>query len=474
MNISISATTITRDRIKKALLDFLDQYMSDKKDFPELLRLTVPMPEINLLAWLKNQAVDQKIYWFDKKTGLEVAAVGVADMVAGAQVENYAAVIGRVMKYAGNENFDGKYYGGFSFYKDIAPDDIWADFGAYRFILPRFEIIRKDGVYTFVCNFIQPEVESVFAVARELEVLNFQEVSFNHETSKLSDFITRPDKTQWREMIRTALRHIRQAEYEKIVLAREIELQFLSHIDPFSLMSVLRERNSQTINFCIQNGKHQVFLGSTPEMLYRRTDREILSEAVAGTRPRGRNAAEDLALAMALQTSEKEVREHGFVAESLRRNLDRLTDKLESAGEVTVLKLARIQHLYLPFSGILKAGVTDGDILEALHPTPAVGGFPEKSILPILKETEPFNRGWYAAPIGWIGAGESAFSVAIRSALVTRNKIMLYSGAGIVEGSSPDNEWDELENKLFHFKRILGVDGQSLEKHQQLLGISSY
>jgi menaquinone-specific isochorismate synthase len=139
-----------------------------------------------------------------------------------------------------------------------------------------------------------------------------------------------------------------------------------------------------------------------------------------------------------------------------------------------VLKLAQIQHLYVPFTGSLNPDVTDGDILESIHPTPAVGGYPDKSVLPILHATEPFNRGWYAAPIGWTAADSSTFAVAIRSALVIKNKLILYSGAGIVEGSSPEKEWEELENKIYHFKKVLGVDGKSLEEYQQLLGLPAY
>ena len=182
---------------------------------------------------------------------------------------------------------------------------------------------------------------------------------------------------------------------------------------------------------------------------------------------------ENDALANELLTSEKELREHDFVARSLKRNLRRLCTELSSSDKVTVLKLSQLQHLYVPFRGTLQAHVTDGEILESLHPTPAVGGFPEKSVLPILKDVEPFNRGWYAAPVGWTGADSATFAVAIRSALILKNKIYLYSGAGIVDGSSHEKEWDELENKIALYKKLLGVDGKQTKQHQQLLGISA-
>jgi menaquinone-specific isochorismate synthase len=274
-------------------------------------------------------------------------------------------------------------------------------------------------------------------------------------------------------MIHTALKRIRNDEFDKIVLARRVELEMLSYPNPFSIISELRKTNHHTVSFCFQPREDMTFIGVTPEILYRRKNREILSEAVAGTRLRGRNNAENESLAKELLTNEKELREHGFVTKSLKRNLSRLCADLTSGDKITVLKLSQLQHLYVPFKGTLEKEVTDGEILEALHPTPAVGGFPEKSILPILKQSEPFNRGWYAAPVGWTGADSATFAVAIRSALILKNKIYLYSGAGIVDGSSPEKEWEELDNKIAHYKKLLGVDGKQTKKHQQLLGLSA-
>ena len=96
----------------------------------------------------------------------------------------------------------------------------------------------------------------------------------------------------------------------------------------------------------------------------------------------------------------------------------------------------------------------DGEIIHKLHPTPAVGGYPKKQALEAIEEIEPFERGWYAAPVGWVGYDRAEFAVAIRSSLIVKNKVALFAGAGIVSGSQPEAEWEELENKIRNFRQI--------------------
>ena len=469
----ISENIIAIQDIKKTVLEYLNSILG-KKRHCEAIRLGLRVESIDLLAWLKGQSFDKKIYWNDKKKNFEVAGIGAADHVTGTDLSEYSSVIQRIHKYSSDKCSKCRYYGGFSFYKEEAGKDEWESFGAYNFVLPKFEMIRDPKGELFVCNLIHPDENSLIQLARDLEKISFNEAELKEGLPGISDVTYWPGHDKWRDMINSALHDINTGEFDKIVLARKIEINLLSKPDPFSILAVLRNSNHQTVSFCFQPVADETFIGATPEILYRRDGRQINSEALAGTRPRGNNPDEDERLARDLITDEKELREHFFVTRSLERNLGRLCPQLESNGRVSVLKLAQIQHLYVPFKGSLNPDVTDGDILESIHPTPAVGGYPDKSVLPILHATEPFNRGWYAAPIGWTAADSATFAVAIRSALVIKNKLILYSGAGIVEGSSPEKEWEELENKIYHFKKVLGVDGKSLEEYQQLLGLSAY
>jgi len=145
---------------------------------------------------------------------------------------------------------------------------------------------------------------------------------------------------------------------------------------------------------------------------------------------------------------EKNGREHDLVVGAVR-------DQLSPFGRVrvgdrTVRRLATIQHLYTPVSATLAHDAHVLDLVEALHPTPAVGGLPPARALATIRDTEPFDRGWYAAPVGWFdAAGNGEFTVAIRSAVVApdRRRVTTFAGVGLVADSDPDEEWDEVQLK---------------------------
>ncbi|HYR68797.1 MAG TPA: chorismate-binding protein, partial [Candidatus Dormibacteraeota bacterium] len=106
--------------------------------------------------------------------------------------------------------------------------------------------------------------------------------------------------------------------------------------------------------------------------------------------------------------------------------------------------------------GQVAAGIGILDLVERLHPTPAVGGFPRPRALELIREREALDRGWYAGPIGWMTpGGEGDFAVGIRSAFVRGDRALLYAGAGIVAGSRPEREWDECEAKLGSIEDVL-------------------
>ena len=115
------------------------------------------------------------------------------------------------------------------------------------------------------------------------------------------------------------------------------------------------------------------------------------------------------------------------------------------------------RHLVSRVGAGLRDGVTDADLLGALHPTPAVGGYPKEGALEGIRALEPFDRGWYAGPVGWVGADGAEFAVGIRSGLVRGRTLALYSGAGIVAGSRPEEEWAEVEQKIKDFTDAFGL-----------------
>jgi menaquinone-specific isochorismate synthase len=162
-----------------------------------------------------------------------------------------------------------------------------------------------------------------------------------------------------------------------------------------------------------------------------------------------------------LLTSGKERREHAFVQQAIQSSLEALCTRVESPDAPSELLLTRGRHLHARLTGTLRPDVTAVELLDALHPTPAVGGVPGDAALTAIRDQEPFDRGWYAGPVGWVGADAAEFSVAIRSGLVEPTRLALFSGAGIVDGSVPEREWDEIEQKLGDFAAVLGLLGQT-------------
>ena len=194
-----------------------------------------------------------------------------------------------------------------------------------------------------------------------------------------------------------------------------------------------------------------MFLGASPERLFSRSHRTISCDALAGTVARGGSLVHDEQLGKALLQSPKDRYEQKLVFDVLKALLQEVCEDVSACREPTLRKFQHVQHLWSPLNGTLREGVSDLDLLQHLHPTPAVGGRPTSRALEILAQGEPFDRGWYAAPVGWVGPQSSDFTVAIRSALVHQKQVRLYAGAGIVPDSVAEAEWQELEEKIKTF-----------------------
>ncbi|HET7034704.1 MAG TPA: chorismate-binding protein, partial [Thermomicrobiaceae bacterium] len=150
-----------------------------------------------------------------------------------------------------------------------------------------------------------------------------------------------------------------------------------------------------------------------------------------------------------LLASAKDRGEHAIVVRALAEGLAGICRELEMPAEPKLLSVANIHHLHTPLRARLQPGRTLLDAVERLHPTPAVGGWPRDPALRFIRAQEGLDRGWYAAPVGWLdrhGAGE--FAVALRSALVEGASATLFAGCGIVADSDPDQEYAESAIKL--------------------------
>ena len=238
---------------------------------------------------------------------------------------------------------------------------------------------------------------------------------------------------------------------KKVVLARADHLTAPGgcHFDPISTVCALRHQQPGAFTYAISNGLGDVFLGATPETLLRVSGGVVSTQALAGTAPRGGSQGEDDQFGEGLLDSQKERGEHQLVVDAIVEGLAPLCSRIEVPEVPQLVKLSHVQHLMTPVSGYLSRPVHLLDMINRLHPTPALGGWPGEEAVSWIEEKEPLDRGWYGGPLGWLDQwGEGVFAVAIRSALVRRDSAWVYAGAGIVAESQPEAEWRETCLKL--------------------------
>ncbi len=242
-------------------------------------------------------------------------------------------------------------------------------------------------------------------------------------------------------------------------MARRTDLRFTHRIDPVDLLGALIRAGKSSFGFMFEPDEDTAFMAVTPERLFKVDDNKIESEAVSGTIATGDNAPGGSAIGEALLSDEKNSREHGYVLDYLFERLGQICESVDEPSERTLLELATVSHIHSRLSGRLMAGYPTGTLVSHLHPTPAVCGVPTERALQLIRELEPFVRGWYAGPVGLVGRDFSEMAVAIRSALVSRRQVSLFAGAGIVHGSDARDEWTELEHKTMPALNVLsGVE----------------
>jgi menaquinone-specific isochorismate synthase len=201
----------------------------------------------------------------------------------------------------------------------------------------------------------------------------------------------------------------------------------------------------------------QYFIGATPERLVKKKENQVLSTCLAGSIKRGSTTYEDNVLGQQLLQDDKNLNEHNIVVKMIKEVFKDCCYDIEVPNDPALLKTKNIQHLYTPVKGLAKEGQTLLSLVEKLHPTPALGGFPQVKAIEKIRELEPMHRGWYAAPIGWLDYEDNGeFVVAIRSGLIEGNKAALFAGCGIVAESDPKSEYFETRIKLKPMLSALG------------------
>jgi isochorismate synthase len=336
--------------------------------------------------------------------------------------------------------------GGFRFAPEQTPGEPWQRFGAGSLVLPRMLFVLQDGEAGVV---LAPGVsadEALTLIERSLEKgLAEGAASVLHGPLRQARPI---DEPAWLESVRVIADEIRQGAYEKAVLATSIELEADADLPLGATLAHLRTDYPDCHVVSFRAGDSTIVCAS-PELLVNLQAGRARTVGLAASQRRGRTAAEDLALGRELLTDEKSRGEHEVVVREIEERLAGAVCQLEIDAEPSVRRFRNIQHLATGISGPTCDGVDVLELVERLHPTPAVCGRPSDVARRVIAEHESFDRGWYAGPIGWLDAnGEGEFAVALRTALMRGPRAWLFAGNGIMAGSDPEAELEEVSLKL--------------------------
>jgi isochorismate synthase len=347
-----------------------------------------------------------------------------------------------------------------------ATDDPWGPFGAASLVLPALAVARADGAtHVTIAETGEPDPRDPRAAERRWDALVARAAALSPARGAvvarpadvpLTRLGERPDRAGWDRLVGLFAGAVGRGRLDKVVLARRVDLRSSIEIDVENALRRLAAGAPEgTIYAFVRGGR--TFLGATPERLVQTDGRDFETVAIAGSAARGSTAAEDAALAAALLVSEKEREEHAVVVEMLRTSLAPLAETLEVGATPGILPLRDVQHLVTPVRGRLRDQAGLLGLAARLHPTPAVGGEPRDLALEMIAEHEGIERGWYAGPIGWLGAdGDGELMVALRCGLVAGRDATLFAGCGIVADSDPAREWEESRMKLRPVVSALG------------------
>ncbi|MDQ2678409.1 MAG: isochorismate synthase [Actinomycetota bacterium] len=249
---------------------------------------------------------------------------------------------------------------------------------------------------------------------------------------------------QWCRAVETATDRIRAGLLTKVVLARSLRIDADEPIDAASLLARLRRQYPAAMTFAVDG-----FVGASPELLVSRVGDMVRAQPMAGTTPRTGEPEADQRRAGELLSSEKNRREHQITIDMVHDTLLPWCSFLDAEPSPSVVPAGPVQHLASIVEGRLSHPTPSVlDLVAALHPTPAVGGWPRAEALALIDELEHEDRGRYAGPVGWVDAeGNGAWAVGIRSVQLDGRSARLFAGVGVVEDSDPLAELEETRAK---------------------------
>jgi menaquinone-specific isochorismate synthase len=461
----LASKGLNKIQICKDLQQFLlDCYQINcKKNTTQIVSLSLEIDYVDPLVVLDKIAKPQEInfYWENPSQNEAIIAIDAVTKleVSGKDRFNQAekfvqdCLHNLVTFHSNSKTFSRPHFFCiFSFFDRNNQADY--PFPAATVFLPRWQVAVKNKRCTLVMNTLINCSVNIQRILRDLksklEIIQSLEdyaPSFENLTESFSKKkIANPDK--FKNSVLSALATIQEQQLIKVVLADTLDVKSNQPFHLSKSLHNLRRLHPNCYVFSISNGQGQNFIGASPERLISINQQELVTDALAGSAPRGKTSIEDAANATNLVNNTKEKHEHKLVIDFITQRLSQL-GLFPQVLAPRLRQLSNIQHLWTPIRAVVPANVHPLKIVAQLHPTPAVAGAARDVACAQIRRYESFERGLYAAPLGWVDAeGNCEFIVGIRSALIDGDRARLYAGAGIVAGSDPDKEFAEVQLKL--------------------------
>jgi isochorismate synthase len=418
---------------------FLEQALRDRRAEAEYLIVTVPAPVAPPDALLRAFPREASILW-DPPASAACSGLGVATSLPPS-ARSLHDFFERADHVADPASPAPRVFGGASFAPGAAQTVPWDSFGDGFLLLPAwtYHVDERAWLSLAVRGAESPSNEQLLdafdtlwgSLERPIGVIP-SPVSARR--------VEEADRDTWSRQVSEIRERIRRGEFDKVVAARHCVVELEAGAGSLDVLRRLEERFPGCTRFALWRGD-AAFLGATPELLISRRGARVLSEALAGSTAHGE--------ATRMMESSKEREEHQIVVKAILAGLDPFCESVRSDPEPSVRELPNLLHMQTAIEGRLREPTHVLSLVEALHPTPAVGGVPTQEAIRWIVEHEALPRGWYSAPVGWTDAsGDGEFVVALRSGLLRDGKAWVYAGAGIMADSDPDAEYAETELKM--------------------------
>ncbi|UOQ48098.1 isochorismate synthase [Gracilibacillus caseinilyticus] len=444
------------------------QKQSIDKSAPTFVSVTEKIERINAIDFFQSGKVlgKNRIYWSSADQKTIFAGIGDAVNLTDSNA-SYNTIKNKWGKWMQNSKIVNPYddkrsgpiaFGGFPFDSEEPVEELWRGFDGSQFRVPTFLLtIDQSDVYLTTTVLVEQE-SHIDQLAAELITEKHQLLHGTHAEFHENQIVLKHevDPEAWKTIVERATKKIADNQVNKIVLARELQVEFDQTCDIGQVLSQLQRTQQHSFVFAWE--KDEVcFVGATPERLVKVNNQKVFSTCIAGTAPRGKTVEQDHELGKQLLDDQKNREEHQFVVDMIKQAVFSFAKSVHIPDEPVLYPLKNLQHLYTPVEAELDDGYTLLDVVGKLHPTPALCGFPRETALDFIRNFEKLERGWYGAPIGWFDQNfNGEFAVAIRSALINQEKASLFAGCGVVKDSDPEMEYKETAIKFTPMLHALG------------------